>query len=411
VALYSHFKGRPLSNWMESRLGNIPQDGRRFRTVRDSNDELISLERGQFEALKAIGYVQGSTPATGEKLVTIHKPERVCAGLNLVTDGHKPEAVLMDMDGNVLHTWHYDFYVAFPGSAVPPSTDGTNYWRRVRLLENGDLLAIYEGQGLIKIDRSSKLIWAYPELAHHDLDVGEDGSIYVLTRQAKIIPRINDTEPILLDFVVALDSNGEEKKKVSLLEAFEDTVYFPLIELSKKSGDIFHTNTLEVLDGKQKEGLSAFQAGNVLVSFPYLNTIAVLDMDSEKIVWALSGFWISQHQPTLLDTGNILVLDNQGDSGKSRVVELDPLIQEVVWSYEGSKFDFFTKTCGSNQRLVNGNTLITESDFGRAFEVTPEHEIVWEYYTPNRTGVNNELIATLFEVIRMDPEEPLDWLE
>lgn len=35
---------------------------------------------------------------------------------------------------------------------------------------------------------------------------------------------------------------------------------------------------------------------------------------------------------------------------------------------------------GGAQRLENGNTLITESDNGRAFEVTRAGEIVWDYY-------------------------------
>ena len=34
------------------------------------------------------------------------------------------------------------------------------------------------------------------------------------------------------------------------------------------------------------------------------------------------------------------------------------------------------------QRLPNGNTLITEGSDGRVFEVTPEHEIVWEFISP-----------------------------
>src|SRR5262245_65643091 len=37
---------------------------------------------------------------------------------------------------------------------------------------------------------------------------------------------------------------------------------------------------------------------------------------------------------------------------------------------------------GCAQRLPNGNTLITESSFGRFFEVTKEGEIVWEYVNP-----------------------------
>jgi hypothetical protein len=47
---------------------------------------------------------------------------------------------------------------------------------------------------------------------------------------------------------------------------------------------------------------------------------------------------------------------------------------------------------GGAQRLPNGNTLITESDKGRAFEVTREGEIVWDFYNPDtgsegRTGI------------------------
>jgi len=34
------------------------------------------------------------------------------------------------------------------------------------------------------------------------------------------------------------------------------------------------------------------------------------------------------------------------------------------------------------QRLPNGNTLITEGSGGRIFEVTAEHELVWEYISP-----------------------------
>ena len=61
-------------------------------------------------------------------------------------------------------------------------------------------------------------------------------------------------------------------------------------------------------------------------------------------------------------------------------------------------------------RLKNGNTLITESDFGRAFEITREGDVVWEYYNPHRGGENDEFIATLMEVLRLPADFPLDWL-
>jgi hypothetical protein len=46
----------------------------------------------------------------------------------------------------------------------------------------------------------------------------------------------------------------------------------------------------------------------------------------------------------------------------------------------------------------NDNALITESDNGRAFEVTPDGTIVWEFYNPHRAGAQDEFIAALFRV-------------
>ena len=71
---------------------------------------------------------------------------------------------------------------------------------------------------------------------------------------------------------------------------------------------------------------------------------------------------------------------------------------------------FSTVTCGSTQRLPNGNTLVTESDSGRAFEVTADREIVWEFYNPARVGKKGELVATLFEMIRLDAAAASEWL-
>ena len=62
-------------------------------------------------------------------------------------------------------------------------------------------------------------------------------------------------------------------------------------------------------------------------------------------------------------------------------------------------------------RLPNANTLITESEAGRAFEVTPEKKIVWEYFNPHRGDEDPKLIATLFEVVRLPPDLPLEWLD
>jgi hypothetical protein len=45
-------------------------------------------------------------------------------------------------------------------------------------------------------------------------------------------------------------------------------------------------------------------------------------------------------------------------------------------------YKFYSGYISGAQRLPNGNTLITEGADGRLFEVTPEHELVWEYVNP-----------------------------
>ena len=320
----------------------------------------------------------------------------------------------MDMDGHVLHEWSYDFLEAWPDESESAESDGAEYWRWAHLYENGDLLAIFEGLGLIKLDKDSHLIWKHYGGEHHDLDVVGDGSIYVLTRKAHMVSRVNERMPILEDFVTVLDAYGRVIREVSVLEAFENSAFAssPAARDMPKRGDVFHTNAIEVLDGRPGDRLPAFRSGNLLLSMRQLSTIAVLDMDLQEIVWVSSGMWLEQHDPKVLENGDILVFDNKGDDGKSKVVEFDPVTREIEWSYSGDVSSmFFTKMCGAAHRLPNGNTIITESDYGRAFEVTPAGEMVWEFLNAHRAGKHGNLIATLFDVVRLPPDFPLDWLE
>ncbi|MBW1810983.1 MAG: aryl-sulfate sulfotransferase [Deltaproteobacteria bacterium] len=104
--------------------------------------------------------------------------------------------------------------------------------------------------------------------------------------------------------------------------------------------------------------------------------------------------WIPAGYP---GEGNILVYNNGEHQRQSEIVELTPPRdlngdyilgtgsafgpQSPTWRYfDGS--DFYSAHLGSNQRLPNGNTLISESTSAYLFEVTQSGEIVWEYQGP-----------------------------
>ena len=139
----------------------------------------------------------GRQSSTG---VTHHDPGKSYDGFTLYTSGHGPVAILVSMDGNIVHQWELAFRKAWPEPQNRQYVADSKFmlWRKVRLFDNGDLLAIYcgegvtpNGHGLIKIDKDSRLIWKYPESVHHDVDIGEDGRIYTLISdiRAKPFPR------------------------------------------------------------------------------------------------------------------------------------------------------------------------------------------------------------------------------
>lgn len=106
------------------------------------------------------------------------------------------------------------------------------------------------------------------------------------------------------------------------------------------------------------------------------------------------------HHPTFLENGNILIFDNGTRRQYSRLVELDPRKNEIVWEYHSLHSPpFFTSWGGSAQRLQNGNTLVTETSEGRVFEITKDGNIVWEFFNPDKGGDGKR--ATIYRMTRI----------
>jgi len=387
-----------------------PPVGRWSRVQRGA---LTPEQEAAARELEAIGYAAGSQEARGQSGVTRHDPARAQAGWNFYTTGHAPMALLMDMDGRVVHTWQAALDTVFPDAeerGKAPET--TRFWRRARLLEDGSVLAIFEGHSIVKLDRDSRVVWKNRCGAHHDLVVRPDGTLLVLTRAAEVLPEFGQA-PVLVDYVSWLDANGHETRRMSILEAVRRSEFQELAaRVTARRGDLMHTNSLHWLDGSLAERIPAFRAGNLLISSRPNSFIGVLDVERETMTWALSGPFVEQHDPTVVPGGNLLVFDNGGlKRNWSRALELDPTDGSVRWEYRGPAdaplFSFF---CGTAARLANGNTLVTETDGGRALEVTREGEIVWEFWNPERAGAEGEFIAALFEVVRV-PAGPYAWQE
>jgi hypothetical protein len=364
---------------------------------------------------------------TSERGTTIYDAQRAYPGLTLFTSGHTSKAFLIDMQGRVMHEWHRPYSTVWDKSAAVrhPVPDNRTSFQKARLLPNGDLLVIYigvgdtpYGYGMVKLDRNSNLVWKNLDYFHHDFDTADDGRIYGLTQEFRSKPPdgVDHLDlPVVDDFLVIVSPDGRTMKKISLLDVVNRSDFRRLLWIVPyySLADPLHTNAVEILSRQKAAWLRAkvpvAAEGQVLLSFRELagGTIALLDVEKETIVWALHGSWISQHDPDILPSGHILLFDNRGHfglGGESRVLEVDPSNGNIVWSYAGDAGHTFQSMIRSDQeRLPNGNTLITESDGGRLLEVTAGGRIVWQYINPVREGEGETRLPVVNWAQRIDP--------
>lgn len=204
--------------------------------------------------------------------------------------------------------------------------------------------------------------------------------------------------------------------------------------------DWLHINSATYLGSNHwfDEGDKRFAPENVVISSRAASLVAIVARDG-KIVWQIGpdfsatpemraiGQVIGQHHAHLIPkglpgAGNLLLFDNGGASGygrptatalkgqniyvrpTSRILEIDPVNMKLVWSYTASTF-FGTNISGA-QRLLNGNTLVTEGPGGRLFEVTKDGAIVWEYVYPVFGGGKGKGTNSVYRSYRV----PYAWI-
>ena len=351
-----------------------------------------------------------------------HLPDSVSEGYTLYTSSHDQLAFLLAMDGRVVHRWHIPYGDYWkPSADIPRRPDERYvYWRKARLMPNGDLVVIVVeagttpwGLGLIRIDRDSRIVWKYLKRAHHDFCIDEQGRVYVLTQRIRTRPLgdlTNIQAPFVEDLLTVLSPAGEELWSVSVYEALKKSHWTVMYRApADERGDYLHTNAVALVSPAQARVCPVVRAGHLLISMRDLDLIGTLDPESRSFSWVAKGAWIRQHDPDILDNGNILMFDNLGrfnrPGGRSRVMEVDPVTNETVWCFEGSDQDeFCSEVRGSQQRLPNGNTLITESDGGRILEVTRGKTVVWEYVNPARNNSDSTLVAAVCGAERIAAE-------
>jgi len=308
--------------------------------------------------------------------MTILKRDACDRGYTLYSSRQTEVAHLIDLDGREVHQWSY------------PQGET---WHYAEMLPNGHLVVIikeWEGEfpGMIlELDWHSDLVWKADVAAHHDFDRLANGNTLVVCREYVVNEALRPGD-VKSDAILELAPEGKTVWEWHADQHVGEIADLVPVTFPLADRDWGHTNTVESLpDGPTAEQDSRFRAGNVLFSCRNIDTIGVIDKDTAKVAWAWGpGVLDKQHMPTMLPNGHILVYDNGWELKRTRILELDPLTEKIVWQYQDDPpTRFYSRTRGSSQRLSNGNTFIADSNSGRLFEVTPDGEIVWEFLNPD----------------------------
>jgi hypothetical protein len=360
-------------------------------------------------------------------------PPKVAPGLTFVVGNGRNGfgAWLIDQDGTVRHRWQRSYSEVFPTAPqlLWQARDSTIAWHGSHLYPDGSILFNFQdnnfpyGSGLAKLDKDSRVVWKLERNTHHDVSVDDDGNIWVPAQHYRPdgIPGFGNLKPWYYeDTVLKVSPDGKVLDEISVLEALRDwpglssVTYNEDVKVRLESNDPTHLNNVEPLPRAMAAAFPQFAPGDLLLSLRNMNTLVVLDPRTRKIVWAMHGQFVQQHDPDFLPNGHIMLFDNLGgvngdaSCGRSRVLELDPATTQVVWRYDGcGGTPFDSERRGTVELLPNGNVLIAESLRGRVLEVTHDAQprIVWEYFNIAGEIDGKPAVGVITHAERFRPDE------
>ena len=339
-------------------------------------------------------------------------PARVLPGGILISaSGARPpnqeslELVQQDFDGKVIWQFSHNEQIKTGEGSTIWSARQHHDWQRESLpagYYSPESAPVVEGTSTLILTHTNRM---QPKVADVML---EDDRLVEVSWKGELL-----WEWVASDHIDELGFAPDARKAFKAAQSFNK---------ARGSFDWLHINSAHYVGPNRwfDQGDMRFAPNNVIISSREASLLAIVGRDG-KIVWRLGPDFseskelrsirqiIGQHHAHIIPkglpgAGNLLVFDNGGSSGygfaspiapdgvgafarsTSRVVEINPVTLELVWSYTNPRF--FSTNISSAQRLPNGNTLITAGAGGRMFEVTTEGAIVWEYMYPLFGGAN-----------------------
>ena len=352
--------------------------------------------------------------ATG---LTHHKPGLSTKGYTLLTPHGDQSTYLIDMAGCVVQRWVFNHIhpgygrllsngnLLMTGSDVnlppPPKDEPTK--AALPFAQHITRLGGYHTT-LVEMNWEGDIVWEYENRCqHHDFYRYPNGNTLVPewvelpedlhkgVRGGFKMPR--ERLPRLLgDDLVEVDPQGKEVRRIhtwKLLDPVKDPIHH-----ARRRWEWTHLN-----------GVDVNEQGDIVFSARNADRIGVIDGTTGKLRWKFDRTH-GQHNPTWVKDGNIQVFDN--GEASSRVIEVNPGTNEIVWTYHGVPVhQFFSGHISGASRLASGNVLVCEGTSGRLFETNLARDVVWEWINPFvNNNARGEATVSIYRAHRYSADHP-----
>ena len=285
---------------------------------------------------KVIAAVEQNTLKRRGVGLRVCDPERAFPGFTLFAPHfvENRNVYLIDLQGNVVHTWKLPYP---PGVSGYLTERGTLFYNGRISTSEGSFLSRYPFKGgvVLEADWNGKVLWEVRHPDHH-----HNG---ILLRNGNVLLNCMGQVPDEIARRVRggmVEGNMASGQYIARPEADAGKMYSDyLAELTPAGKTIWEWRSWEHLD-PVADGIAEVQAprtlwaqcnsveelpdGDILASFRPTSTVVRISRKTGKILWKLGPPTVAgQHAPTLLGNGNILIFDN----GVHRLDELDAVFE------------------------------------------------------------------------------------
>ena len=286
-------------------------------------------------------------------------------GLTLIAPMSSDIVYLIDDFGDAKHQWQTS---SSPALSAYLQSDGS-------LLKTGQVQTDFFDAGgkgglIEELDWDGNVLWQFEysdqnKSLHHDIEPLPNGNVLAVTWE--------DRGDIWSEVLIEIEKSGSTGGNI----VWQWDVFDHLDELGldpddARTEDWIHINSIDYN-----------QASNqILVSSRSHDQLWIINKDDGSVAAISSVSLSGQHDGKWIDDtqadSNITVFDN--GSSFSRSLELDPAMQNILFSYGNNDSEFFySERISGTQRLKNGNTLICSGVNGLIIEVDARGEQVREY--------------------------------